>query len=142
MTEKFDIYNAQKVKIGTGHPRGLSLPDGQYRFIATVVIYNSKGEILLQKRAADKESWPNYWTFAASGSVIAGETVAEGAARELREELGIALDLTLQTEEVADARWFSESEFLTLLENGQAVPHIYAKEIFNYIKSDDEYLKK
>ena len=170
MIEKFDIYNAQKVKIGTGHPRGTALPKGQYRFVATVVIYNSKGELLLQKRTAMKKSWANYWTFGASGSVIAGETVAEGARRELLEELGLDIDLmevpsrltvsfdegwdeiwiikhdaalsdlTLQAEEVSEAAWFGREDYFRLLENNQAIPHVYAREIFDYIESNDEYL--
>ena len=168
--EKFDIYNAQKQKIGTGHPRGVPLPKGQYRFLATVIVYNAAGELLMQQRVASKKSWSSYWTPGASGAVIAGETVAEGASRELLEELGIAHDfsntpsrlsvsfaegwdeiwllewngdlseLTLQVEEVSAARWVTRDQYFQLLENGQAIPHIYAREIFQWIRSKDEYL--
>jgi isopentenyldiphosphate isomerase len=46
-------------------------------------------EILLQKRAADKLSWPDHLDISAAGHLDAGETPLEAAIRETKEELGL-----------------------------------------------------
>lgn len=50
---------------------------------------NDKKELLLQKRSATKKSHPNFWDISGAGHIRAGETVTEGAIRELKEELGV-----------------------------------------------------
>ena len=50
---------------------------------------NDKKELLLQKRSATKKSHPNFWDISGAGHIRAGETVIEGAIRELKEELGV-----------------------------------------------------
>lgn len=54
-----------------------------------VVVWNCHGRILLQKRAASKESYPGSWDTSVGGHVGAGESYATAALRECREELGI-----------------------------------------------------
>ena len=49
-------------------------------------------EVLLQHRAARKDVWPLRFDASAAGHIRFGETMEE-AAREVREELGIAVDL-------------------------------------------------
>ncbi len=46
--------------------------------------------VLLQRRGRDKASWPGKLDATAAGHVGAGESVAAGGAREVREELGVA----------------------------------------------------
>ena len=53
---------------------------------------NNKKELLLQKRSATKKSHPNCWDISGAGHIKAGETVLEGAIRELKEELGIKIN--------------------------------------------------
>ncbi len=60
----------------------------RHRGVAILVV-NSSGEILIHRRAEDKDVWPGMWDLAAGGVVAAGETYAQAAARELAEELGI-----------------------------------------------------
>lgn len=43
----------------------------------------------MQKRSATKKSHPNCWDISGAGHIRAGETVIEGAIRELKEELGV-----------------------------------------------------
>lgn len=50
---------------------------------------NDKKELLLQKRSATKKSHPNCWDISGAGHIRTGESVTEGAIRELKEELGI-----------------------------------------------------
>ena len=52
-------------------------------------IFNNKGDVLLQKRSANKKLWPNLWDVTAGGHVLAGEFGSQALIREIREELGI-----------------------------------------------------
>ncbi len=54
-----------------------------------IVVLNRRGEVLIHRRAEDKDVWPGQWDLAAGGVVANGETFEEAAARELAEELGI-----------------------------------------------------
>ena len=52
-------------------------------------VFNSKGEIYLQKRAPDKDIQPGKWDTSVGGHVDYGEETEEALRREVREELGI-----------------------------------------------------
>ncbi len=54
-----------------------------------ILVFNSRGELCVQKRTHTKDVFPGYYDVAAGGVVLAGETYEEGAERELAEELGI-----------------------------------------------------
>ena len=43
----------------------------------------------MQKRSATKKTHPNCWDISGAGHIRAGETVINGAIRELKEELGV-----------------------------------------------------
>lgn len=58
-----------------------------YRAV-TIIILNSKNELLLQKRAPTKMKLPNTWSIT-QGHVDSGENVEDAALRETQEELGI-----------------------------------------------------
>ena len=60
----------------------------------SVFLFNDKGEMLLQKRAADKYHSPNQWTNAVCSHPRMGETYMEEAQRRLKEELGIETPIT------------------------------------------------
>jgi isopentenyldiphosphate isomerase len=63
---------------------------GEFRHaIALVWVYNSKGEILLQLRAAHLNAFPEKWDVTVSGHLMSGENPGQAAARELQEEVGI-----------------------------------------------------
>ena len=52
----------------------------------------SEIEVLLQKRAATKKTWPGYYDISATGHIDADETPVESAVREAKEELGAEID--------------------------------------------------
>ena len=54
-----------------------------------ILVFNSQGEIYIQKRTRTKDVFPGYYDPAAGGVVLAGESYMEGALRELEEEMGI-----------------------------------------------------
>jgi isopentenyldiphosphate isomerase len=54
-----------------------------------IVVVNSRREVLIHRRAEDKDVWPGQWDIAAGGVVGAGESWEAAAAREIAEELGI-----------------------------------------------------
>ncbi|WP_369960045.1 NUDIX hydrolase [Pseudomonas benzenivorans] len=55
-----------------------------------ILLFNSAGELCVHRRTLSKALYPGYWDVAAGGMVLAEESYAESAARELAEELGIA----------------------------------------------------
>lgn len=54
-------------------------------------IFNTRGEVLLQKRCAAKKFYPNFWDVSVAGHVGAGENTALTAVREAKEEIGLTL---------------------------------------------------
>jgi len=60
----------------------------------SVLIFNSKGEILLQKRADEKYHSPALWTNTCCGHPNRGEEIREAAERRLEEEMGFHCSLT------------------------------------------------
>jgi 8-oxo-dGTP pyrophosphatase MutT (NUDIX family) len=57
---------------------------------SSVVVRDRLGRIYLHRRTATKDVYPGLLDFAAGGVVLAGEDPANGAVRELEEELGVA----------------------------------------------------
>lgn len=54
-----------------------------------IAVVNDDGEILIHRRAEDKDVWPGFWDIAVGGVVGVGESWDGAALRELREEVGI-----------------------------------------------------
>jgi 8-oxo-dGTP pyrophosphatase MutT (NUDIX family) len=54
-----------------------------------ILVFNSKGELYVQKRTPTKDVFPGFYDVAAGGVVLAGETYEQGAERELEEEMGV-----------------------------------------------------
>lgn len=48
-------------------------------------------EILVQRRAAVKKTWPNFWDISAAGHMKYGKTPLAAAQRETEEEIGIVV---------------------------------------------------
>ena len=92
-TEKWDLYNGYREKTGETIVRGTKIPDGRFRLVVHVAIFNSKGQLLIQRRQKDKSRWADLWDVSVGGHVIAGETSDLAAERETMEELGLFISL-------------------------------------------------
>ena len=152
MAEYWDLFDGERRPLGRLHRRGDPLPEGCYHQVVHVWIRDDAGRFLLSQRHPDKP-WPLYWE-ATGGAVVAGENPADGARREVEEELGIRLpeeagrllfserrekdfhdvwlyrwngelsQLRLQEQEVVDARWVTYGELCRMERDGKLVPSL------------------
>lgn len=53
-----------------------------------VLVFNQRGELFIHLRTSTKDVYPSYWDTCIGGVLAAGESFAQGAKREIREELG------------------------------------------------------
>ncbi|MFT3952358.1 MAG: NUDIX domain-containing protein [Oscillospiraceae bacterium] len=86
--EQWDLYDENGVVTGKRIARrdAAKIPQGLFHAVAEIWVI-ANGKILLTQRHPDK-SHPLCWE-CSGGSVLAGETTAAGAVRELGEEVGI-----------------------------------------------------
>jgi isopentenyldiphosphate isomerase len=89
--ELWDVYDREGHKTGVRIERTRKMKSGQYHMAVELWIVDQNARILIQKRAQTKRLLPGIWALT-TGCVQAGESSREGAAREAREELGVALD--------------------------------------------------
>ena len=89
MAEIWDAYDRQFNRIKNGSLiRGEAIPDGLYHLVCEVIVKHADGTYLLMQRDFEKP-FGGMWELTAGGSALAGETPAECALRELKEETGI-----------------------------------------------------
>ena len=55
-----------------------------------IFVFNSRGDLFVQRRSRWKDTHPLRWDSSAAGHVSAGQTYAETAPREVQEELGVS----------------------------------------------------
>ncbi|MCK5780993.1 MAG: NUDIX domain-containing protein [Flavobacteriales bacterium] len=65
---------------------------GKWHVTAHIWIYNSNGEIMLQKRAYTKDTFPGLWDISVAGHISTGESIELGASREILEEIGLKIN--------------------------------------------------
>ena len=159
--ELYDLYTKDRVRTGQTGVRGEPVPPGFYRLVVHVCIFNSRGEMLIQQRQPFKRGWSNLWDVSVGGNAVAGDTSPAAAMREVREELGLTLDLTeslpactvyfadgfddfyivrqdtdlktlrLQPEEVQQVKWAAREEIHALIDSGAFIP--YEKSLIDFL---------
>jgi 16S rRNA (adenine1518-N6/adenine1519-N6)-dimethyltransferase len=87
--EIFDVVDENDQVIGQA-PRSTVHARKLLHRAVHIFVFDSRGELLLQKRSAKKDEYPLSYTSSASGHLSAGETYEAAAPRELKEELGLA----------------------------------------------------
>ncbi len=60
----------------------------------SVFVFNSKGLLLMQKRAAAKRLWPGFWSNSCCSHPRRGENIPAAARRRVREELGLSVEVS------------------------------------------------
>ncbi|WP_111309498.1 NUDIX hydrolase [Confluentibacter sediminis] len=97
MDEYIDVADASGNLIGVSELKSVIHQKGLYHHTAHIWLYTKNGEILLSQRSALKSVCPLMWDVSVAGHVDAGESITNGALREMREEIGLSLletDLT------------------------------------------------
>lgn len=74
------------------HIRNTPLLQGRYIMVAAILMFNSRGNLIMQKIAAHKD-WGGLLTYSAAGHVDAGETYEQAAVRELKEEMNVSAQM-------------------------------------------------
>ena len=168
--EIWDLYDINRVKIDKKMKRGEPVPDGLYRCTVHLCIFNSKGEMLIQKRQPFKSGWSGMWDVTAGGSFVSGETSAVAMERELAEELGLELsfegirpaftlnykdgfgdvyiltkdvdlgDLKLQESEVADVTYASIDRILQMIDDDEFIPYCRSFVEFLFFAKDHDHV--
>ena len=139
-----------------------ALVPGDICRVSALWLTNSRGEVLIARRALEKKSSPGLWSCAVAGVVDGDETYEENMIRETQEEIGLTLlpeeltlgikerrsrvflqwyfatkdvaisDLTLQKEEVMGARWISLQELNAWMRES---PHEFVESFIEFFNS-------
>ena len=112
--EMFDVVNEGNEVIGRERRSEVHRLGLKHRAVH-VLVFNSRGELFLQKRSMAKDCFPGTWDSSASGHLDCGEEYDACAVREVREELGYQVKQT-------PARLF---EIAACAETGQEFVWVY-----------------
>lgn len=161
MEEMFDVYDIHRNRTGKILPRTQKREKGEFILVVHLLLFNEKGELLIQKRITDKSTWPDMWDISLGGHAQAGESSMEAVMREAQEELHISLDFSdtapvfsyrsqrvhndywfaqvntsdveirLQPEEVADAKWVNRTEWENMIADRMVIPYSFQNVLFD-----------
>ena len=92
-SERFPVVDDQDQLLGDASRAEVHGNNLRHRAVH-ILVFNHLGELFLQKRSRWKDRHPRLWDSSAAGHVDAGEDYDVAANRELREELGVAAELT------------------------------------------------
>jgi isopentenyl-diphosphate delta-isomerase len=67
--------------------------DGILHRAFSIFLFNNAGQLLLQKRSANKRLWPGYWSNSCCSHPRQGESMTEATGRRLQDELNIHAEL-------------------------------------------------
>jgi 16S rRNA (adenine1518-N6/adenine1519-N6)-dimethyltransferase len=87
-TETFDVVDEFDQVIGTATRDEVHARNLRHRAVH-VMVFNRRGELLLQQRSVLKDRHPGVWDSSVSGHLDSGEDYAAAAIREMAEEMGI-----------------------------------------------------
>ena len=103
-------------------------------------LFNSRGELYLQKRPLWKDIQPGRWDTAVGGHVDYGETPDEALRREVREELGVNRTVydgpVTPSDETDGGRFWTIGEILRTLGTGLFTPN-FESEFRRVFLTDD-----
>lgn len=116
--EYFDVLHPDGTPTGHSKPRDEVHRDGDWHRTVHAWILNPRRELLIQKRAPNKESNPDLWDVSAAGHLSAGETSIQAVVKEVQEELGVQLSesdfqylFTVAQQALSETGTFLDNEF-------------------------------
>jgi isopentenyl-diphosphate delta-isomerase type 1 len=86
--EIFDVVDKADQVVGTATRADVHARKLRHRAVH-VFLFNTRGELFVQKRSATKDTFPRHYDSSASGHLSRGEDYDQCARRELQEELGL-----------------------------------------------------
>jgi isopentenyl-diphosphate delta-isomerase len=92
--EYLDIWNTDGQPTGKKCLKDEAHQKGWFHPTVHIWFYNNTPSLLLQKRGFSKQTYPGFWDVSVAGHVSAGETILEGALREVKEEIGLDIKQT------------------------------------------------
>ena len=88
--EIFDVVNERDEVIARAPRKEVHAQKLWHRAVH-VLVFNSRGEVFLQKRSMKKDTAAGLWDSSSSGHLDSGEDYDACAVRELREEIGLSI---------------------------------------------------
>lgn len=107
--ELVDIVDEENNVIGKSS-RAEAHKKGHIHRALSVLVLNSKGQILLQKRSKNKSVHPVSWDLSTSEHVLAGESYEEAGVRSVKEELGVDVSVKKITKETLQIRKYNHGK--------------------------------
>jgi 16S rRNA (adenine1518-N6/adenine1519-N6)-dimethyltransferase len=92
MSEIFDVVDEDDNVIGEAPRKECHTNNKLIHRAVHIFVFNSKGELLLEKRTMNRDLYPGRWIDVA-GHLNLGEMYEDAAKRELKEEIGIKAEL-------------------------------------------------
>ncbi|MGB0369915.1 MAG: NUDIX hydrolase [Opitutales bacterium] len=125
--EVFDVVDANDVVIGTS-TRGQVHREKLFHRAIHIFVFNSQGQVFLQRRSLEKDSAPGKWASACSGHVDSGEDYESSARREMLEELGVEAPERLEPLFKERARRETGNEFVWVYRTEHEGPFVLNEE--------------
>lgn len=91
-SEELILVDENDVETGHLHKDKCHDDDGLLHRAFSLFIFNEKGEVLIQRRSAQKRLWPLYWANSCCSHPRRGEEMDEAVRRRLYQELGMRTD--------------------------------------------------
>jgi len=110
MEEWFDVVDRNDTVIGRSSREQVHRQNLLHRS-AHLLVFDSSGRVLLQKRSMSKDRFPGRWDSSVSGHVDSGEHYDQCIVREAMEEIGIDLETTPERLFKIDACDETDNEF-------------------------------
>jgi isopentenyl-diphosphate delta-isomerase len=121
MPELLDIRDQEGNVTGETMYRQQAHQSEAWHGVALVWLIDPRGRILLQRRAAHLNAFPEKWDITLSGHLSAGEEPLQAAVRELGEEIGVYI----KPDELTSAGHMTDSFPLSYGKTHQEVDFLY-----------------
>jgi len=91
MDELIDVLDTHGIPTGESILKSQAHLEGIFHATVDIWFYTKTGKVLIQQRGKSKKTFPLLWDISVAGHVGAGETIDNGAIREIKEEIGLTV---------------------------------------------------